>query len=58
MQRLGALVPRPRLQFIAFHGVLAPNAKLRPEIIPSPPGQRQYPLSGPCRGAPSGSACP
>jgi hypothetical protein len=30
-----ALVPRPRLHLIPFHGVLTPNAKLRPEIIPS-----------------------
>ena len=36
MQRLAALVPRPRLHLIRFHGVLAPNAKLRSEIIPSP----------------------
>ena len=25
MQRLAALVPRPRLHLIRFHGVLAPN---------------------------------
>ena len=37
MQRLAALVPRPRLHLIRFHGVLAPNAKWRSEIIPSPP---------------------
>ena len=35
MQRLAALVPHPRLHLIRFHGVLAPHAKLRPEIIPS-----------------------
>src|ERR1700675_4405559 len=29
MQRLGALVPRPRLHLIGFHGVLAPHATLR-----------------------------
>ena len=29
MQRLAALVPRPRLHLIRFHGVLAPNAALR-----------------------------
>ncbi|MFN7344502.1 MAG: transposase, partial [Betaproteobacteria bacterium] len=29
MQRLAALVPRPRLHLIRFHGVLAPNARLR-----------------------------
>jgi hypothetical protein len=43
MQRLAALVPRPRLHLIRFHGVLAPHAKLRSQIIPAPaenaPGQ-------------------
>lgn len=34
MQRLAALVPRPRLHLIRFPGVLAPNAKLRPQLIP------------------------
>lgn len=29
MQRLAALVPRPRLRLIRFHGVVAPNPKLR-----------------------------
>jgi hypothetical protein len=43
MQRLAALVPRPRLHLIRFHGVLAPNAKLRAEIIPS--SGRQSPFS-------------
>jgi hypothetical protein len=36
MQRLAALVPRPRLHLIRFHGVLAPNAKLRAAIVPGP----------------------
>ena len=51
MQRLAALVPRPRLHLIPFdrlragrlHGVLAPNAKLRREIVPSPPEQATAP---------------
>ena len=34
MQRLAALVPRPRLHLIRFHGVLAPNAKLRELVVP------------------------
>jgi hypothetical protein len=34
-QRLAALVPRPRLHLIRFHGVLAPHAKLRAAIVPS-----------------------
>src|SRR5258705_12870900 len=33
MQRLAALVPRPRLHLIGFHGVLAPNARLRAAIV-------------------------
>jgi hypothetical protein len=37
MQRLAALVPRPRLHLIRFHGVLAPNAKLRAQVIPPEP---------------------
>ena len=36
MERLAALVPRPRLYLIRFHGVLAPNAKLRSQIVPAP----------------------
>ncbi len=34
MQRLAALVPRPRLHLARFHGVLAPNAKLRSKVVP------------------------
>ena len=54
MQRLAALVPRPRLHLIRFgvritslcevsgpplreHGVLAPNAKLRAQVVPQEP---------------------
>ena len=36
MQRLAALIPRPRLHLIRFHGVLAPNAKLRSKVVPTP----------------------
>jgi hypothetical protein len=35
LQRLAALVPRPRLNLIRFHGVLAPNAKWRSQVVPS-----------------------
>ena len=34
MQRLEALVPRPRLHLIRFHRVLAPDAKLRVLVVP------------------------
>jgi len=39
LQRLAALVPRPRLHLIRFHGVLAPNAALRSQIVPGNPDQ-------------------
>ena len=35
MERLAALVLRPRLHLIRFHGALAPNAKLRGKIVPA-----------------------
>jgi hypothetical protein len=38
IERLAALVPRPRLHLIRFHGVLAPNAKLRAMVVPQSPG--------------------
>ena len=34
LQRVAALVPRPRLHLIRFHGMLAPNAALRAQIVP------------------------
>ena len=37
MQRLAALVRRPRLQLIRCHGVLAPSAKLRALVVPQDP---------------------
>ena len=39
MQRLAALVPRPRLHLIRFHGVLAANAKLRAMVVPQGPDE-------------------
>jgi hypothetical protein len=46
-----ALVPPPRFNLTRFHGVLAPAAKLRSEVIPAPPPQElsapvQLPLFG------------
>ena len=43
MQRLAALVPRPRLHLIRFHGVLAPNAKLRAQVVPQEPEEPEPP---------------
>ena len=51
MQRLAALVPRPRLHLIRFHGVLAPNARLRAAIVPGPP--QSEPADEDAHGAPA-----
>ena len=34
LSKLAALVPRPRYNLVRYHGVLAPNAKLRKLIVP------------------------
>jgi hypothetical protein len=36
MRRVAALVPRLRLHRIRFHGVLAPSAKRRSQVVPKP----------------------
>jgi hypothetical protein len=46
LQRLAALVPRPRLHLTRFHGVLAPNAKLRPDVVPKPPTAKSTGTTG------------
>ena len=55
MQRLAALVPRPRLHLIRFHGVLAPNAKLRKAVVPVPT-ETAPAHAGDCAPTPVGSA--
>ena len=37
MERLVALVPRPRVHLTRYHGVLGPHYKHRKQIIPKPP---------------------
>ena len=53
LQRLAALVPRPRLHLIRFHCVLAPHAALRAQIVPSVPNERSASgeVSSACRPA-------
>jgi len=46
LQRLAALVPRPRLHLIRFHGVLAPNAALRSQIVPGESDQEPNTADG------------
>jgi len=37
LRKLAPLIPPPRFHLQRFHGVLAPNAKLRPLVVPVPP---------------------
>ncbi len=39
LARLAALIPRPRTHLLTYHGVLAPAAALRSEIVPDPPDE-------------------
>ncbi len=53
MQPLAALVPRPRLHLIGFHGVLAPNAGLRAAIVPGPVQSAGVPAHEHAHGGPA-----
>lgn len=57
--QLAPLIPPPRPQLLRFHGVFAPNAKLRSRVVRKPPAQAQAgattagrperPTASPCR---------
>jgi Putative transposase len=48
--KLAALVPPPRFNLVRYHGVLAPAARSRPEIVPpSPPLQAETSPHSGCR---------
>ena len=40
VERLAALVPRPRVHSITYHGALAPGAAIRDHVVASPPSTR------------------
>jgi hypothetical protein len=44
LARICALVPPPRLHMVRYHGVLSSRAKLRAEVVPSPPEPEPDPL--------------
>lgn len=51
IEKLAALVPRPRAHLVRYHGILAPNAALRPLVVPA----KQAPVlagQGPTPGSP------
>ena len=56
LQRLAALVPRPRLHLTRFHGVLAPNARLRREVLPHKAADPEPSMQPPRRSARMGWA--
>jgi hypothetical protein len=47
MHRRAALVPRPRLHRMRFHGVLAPHAKLRAAVVPGTVAKASEPVAEP-----------
>jgi hypothetical protein len=50
--KLAALVPPPRFNLVRYHGVLAPSARWRPEVVPKPePGETQPHHNCPARKA-------
>jgi hypothetical protein len=42
MAKLAALVPAPRAHLRTYHGILAPTAKWRPQIVPTPASNSAY----------------
>lgn len=45
MERLVALVPRPRVHLTRYHGVLGPHYKHRKQIVPKPPAPAELKLA-------------
>ncbi len=46
LERLAALVPRPKFPLVTYHGVLAPASALRHRIVPEPPPPPSCPHEG------------
>ena len=46
IERLAALVPPPRLHQLTYHGVLAPAASWRGDIVPASSSRRRSPCDG------------
>ena len=41
LEKLSALVPPPRVNLVRYHGVLAPHAKNRSEVVPKKPDEEE-----------------
>jgi len=46
MEKLAALIPPPRLNLLRYHGILAPNARHRCQVVPAPPSPPVSPTPG------------
>ena len=46
MARLAALVPTPRVNLTRYHGVFAPNHRLREQVTPAKRGRRKTEVTG------------
>jgi hypothetical protein len=56
VEKLAALVPRPRFHMVRYHGILAPAASRRDEVVPRVPVEAQVPPQGQC--AIASDTCP
>ena len=45
-EKLTALIPPPRLNLVRYHGILAPNARHRSQVVPAPPSPPVSPTPG------------
>jgi len=41
LAKLATLVPPPRMHLLRFHGVYAPSASLRPQVVPPLPDEEE-----------------
>ena len=46
IEKLATLVPPPRLNLLRHHGLLAPNARHRSQVVPAPPSPPVSPTPG------------
>ncbi len=53
LEKLAALVPPPRLNLVRYHGVLAPNAADRAQIVPGPKEEVEASAAGTSEGEPT-----
>jgi len=48
LRRVAALVPPPRANLVRYFGVFAPNARVRPRVVPAPPSPALLPRAASC----------